>query len=119
MKKYIDAGKVDTRSGFGAGLVIAGRKSDKVLALTADLSEKWGAFGWDVIIADGHDFESILDAFKLARNANGKPKMILFKTEMGHGVDFMAGTHEWHGKAPSAEQCEAALQQLPETLGDY
>ncbi len=83
------------------------------------LDEKWGAFGWDVIIADGHDYESILDAFKLARNENGKPKMILFKTEMGHGVDFMAGTHEWHGKAPSAEQCEAALNQLEETLGDY
>ena len=83
------------------------------------LDEKWGAFGWDVIIADGHDYDSILDAFKLARKENGKPKMILFKTEMGHGVDFMAGTHEWHGKAPSAEQCEAALNQLDETLGDY
>ena len=45
--------------------------------------------------------------------------MILFRTEMGHGVDFMAGDHSWHGKAPSAEQCEAALKQLPETLGDY
>lgn len=84
-----------------------------------DLSEKWGAFGWDVIIADGHDFDSILDAFALAHKENGKPKMILFRTEMGHGVDFMAGTHEWHGKAPSAEQCEAALAQLEETLGDY
>lgn|SRR5574344_180317 len=84
-----------------------------------DLSEKWGAFGWDVIIADGNDFKSILDAFKVAHNADGKPKMILFKTEMGHGVDFMAGTNEWHGKAPSPEQCEAALKQLPETLGDY
>lgn len=84
-----------------------------------DLSEKWGAFGWDVIIADGHDYESILNAFKLAQTENGKPKMILFKTEMGHGVDFMAGTHEWHGKAPSIEQCEAALLQLEETLGDY
>ncbi len=84
-----------------------------------DLSEKWGAFGWDVIIADGHDYNSILDAFKIAHNANGKPKMILFKTEMGHGVDFMAGTHEWHGKAPSEEQCAAALAQLEETLGDY
>ena len=84
-----------------------------------DLSEKWGSFGWDVIIADGHDYESILNAFALAHNENGKPKMILFKTEMGHGVDFMAGTHEWHGKAPSAEQCEKALAQLKETLGDY
>lgn len=84
-----------------------------------DLSEKWGAFGWDVIIADGHDFDSILDAFKLAHKENGKPKMILFRTEMGHGVDFMAGTHEWHGKAPSVEQCETAMAQLEETLGDY
>ena len=75
----------------------------KTITGIEDLSEKWGAFGWDVIIADGHDFESILDAFKLARNANGKPKMILFKTRMGRGVDFMEGTHEWHGKAPSAE----------------
>lgn len=83
------------------------------------LDEKWSAFGWNVIVADGHDFESILQAFELAKAATGKPSMILFKTEMGHGVDFMAGTHKWHGKAPSAEQCEAALAQLPETLGDY
>lgn len=91
----------------------------KTITGIEDLSEKWSAFGWDVIIADGHDFQSILDAFQVAHNADGKPKMILFKTEMGHGVDFMAGTHEWHGKAPSAEQCEAALNQLPETLGDF
>ena len=84
-----------------------------------ELNEKWLAFGWDVIEADGHDFESILNAFKLARKQNGKPKMILFHTEMGHGVDFMAGSHTWHGKAPNAEQCEAALAQLKETLGDY
>ncbi|MBQ1936340.1 MAG: transketolase [Bacteroidales bacterium] len=84
-----------------------------------DLSEKWGAFGWDVIIADGHDFQSILDAFQVAHNKNGKPKMILFKTIMGQGVDFMAGTHVWHGKAPSADQCAAAMTQLEETLGDY
>ena len=85
----------------------------------SELNEKWLAFGWDVIEADGHDFESILNAFKLARKLDGKPKMILFHTEMGHGVDFMAGSHSWHGKAPSAEQCEAALAQLKETLGDY
>lgn len=84
-----------------------------------NLSDKWAAFGWDVILADGHDFESILQAFELAHAANGKPKMILFKTEMGHGVDFMAGTHKWHGKAPSPEEVEKALAQLEETLGDY
>ena len=84
-----------------------------------ELNEKWLAFGWDVIVAEGHDYESILNAFQLARKQNGKPKMILFKTEMGHGVDFMAGSHKWHGKAPSAEQCAQALEQLKETLGDY
>ena len=84
-----------------------------------ELNEKWLAFGWDVIVADGHDFESILNAFQLARKANGKPKMILFKTEMGHGVDFMAGSHSWHGKAPSEEQCAEAMKQLKETLGDF
>lgn len=99
------------------GLQIDG-KVETVTGLE-DLSEKWLAFGWDVINADGNDMDSILDAFKLAQNANGKPKMIIFKTEMGHGVDFMAGKHGWHGKAPSAEECAKALEQLPETLGDY
>lgn len=84
-----------------------------------ELNEKWLAFGWDVIEADGHDYESILAAFELARKQDGKPKMILFRTEMGHGVSFMAGKHGWHGKAPSAEECQAALEQLKETLGDF
>ena len=85
------------------------------------LDEKWSAFGWRVIVADGHDFESILGAFDLAKAAkgSGQPTMILFKTEMGHGVDFMAGTHKWHGKAPSQEQCDEAMKQLEETLGDF
>ena len=83
------------------------------------LNDKWLAFGWDVIEADGNDFDSILKAFELSRAENGKPKMIIFKTEMGHGVDFMAGKHGWHGKAPSAQECEEALKQLKETLGDY
>lgn len=83
------------------------------------LGEKWSAFGWEVIEADGHDFESILKAFGMAHARNGKPKMILFRTEMGHGVDFMAGTCEWHGKAPKPDQAEIALSQLKETLGDY
>lgn len=84
-----------------------------------DLEAKWKAFGWNVIVADGHDFDSILSAFAEARENKGKPTMILFKTDMGHGVDFMAGTCKWHGKAPSQEQCQAALAQLEETLGDY
>ena len=92
--------------------------SETVTAIE-ELNEKWLAFGWDVIVADGHDFDSILNAFQIARKQDGKPKMILFKTEMGHGVDFMAGSHTWHGKAPSEEQCAQALEQLKETLGDY
>ena len=86
-----------------------------------DLEAKFKAFGWDVIIADGHDFEEILKAYATAglKCGNGKPVMILFKSDMGHGVDFMAGTCAWHGKAPSAERCEKALAQLEETLGDF
>lgn len=91
----------------------------ETVTAVGELNEKWLAFGWDVIVADGHDFESILGAFELARKRDGKPKMILFKTEMGHGVDFMCGNHGWHGKAPSADECAAALAQLEETLGDY
>jgi transketolase len=86
-----------------------------------DLEGKWKSFGWKCVVADGHDFVKILDAFKQAKELSGHgfPVMILFKTDMGHGVDFMAGTHKWHGKAPSAEQCEQALSQLKETLGDF
>ncbi len=84
-----------------------------------DLEAKWKAFGWNVIVADGHNFDSILGAFAKARESKDCPTMILFKTDMGHGVDFMSGTCKWHGKAPSQEQCQAALAQLEETLGDY
>ena len=87
-----------------------------------DLQLKWQAFGWNTVSADGHDMEAILAAFAKAREMGRKtnrPTMILFKTDMGHGVDFMAGTHKWHGKAPNEEQCLQALAQLEETLGDY
>lgn len=88
-----------------------------------DLELKWKAFGWNTLtVDDGHDMEAIVSAFASAKRLGeetSRPTMILFRTDMGHGVDFMAGTHKWHGKAPSAEQCEAALAQLEETLGDY
>lgn len=87
-----------------------------------DLEGKWRSFGWNVLTADGHDIDAILEAFAQAKalgQQTSRPTMILFRTEMGHGVDFMAGTHKWHGKAPSEEQCAAALAQLDETLGDY
>lgn len=93
---------------------------DNVAGL-GDLEGKWQAFGWTTVTADGHDFEAILDAFSQAQelSGKGKPVMILFKSDMGHGVDFMAGTNEWHGKPTSTEQCEKALAQLEETLGDF
>lgn len=93
---------------------------DSVISL-GDLQGKWEKFGWKVLVADGHDFGTILDAFDKAKalTGQGAPVMILFKTDMGHGVDFMSGTCEWHGKAPSAELCEKALSQLEETLGDF
>ncbi|MCI5719986.1 MAG: transketolase [Bacteroidales bacterium] len=86
-----------------------------------DLEAKWKAFGWDVIVAEGNDMDKVLAAFADAesRLGKGKPVMMLFKTEMGHGVDFMAGTHKWHGAAPSEEQCAEAMKQLKETLGDF
>jgi len=86
-----------------------------------DLEAKWKAFGWETIQADGHDMDKILEAFGKAKafGGKGKPVMILFKTEMGHGVDFMAGTHKWHGSVPNADQCASAMSQLEETLGDF
>ena len=86
-----------------------------------DLRSKWEAFGWTVVEGDGHDFAEIERAFAEAkrRKGLGKPVMILWHTEMGHGVDFMAGTCKWHGKNPSEEQCAEAMKQLEETMGDF
>jgi len=93
---------------------------EKVLSL-GDLNAKWKAFGWNVIEANGNDISDIIDKLKLAKTLKGneKPVVILMKTEMGYGVDFMMGTHKWHGSAPNDEQLEKALSQLPVTLGDY
>ena len=101
------------------GQQIDGKVDD--VAGVGDLEGKWKAFGWTTIVADGHDFKEILKAFDQAKGlaGKGKPVMILFRSDMGHGVDFMAGTHKWHGKAPSQEQCDQALSQLEETLGDF
>ncbi|MBQ0086605.1 MAG: transketolase [Bacteroidales bacterium] len=85
-----------------------------------DLQAKWAAFGWEtIVVEDGNDMESILKAFDKAVTVKGKPVMILLHTEMGHGIDFMAGKHGWHGKAPKAEEVALALEQLEETLGDF
>lgn len=93
---------------------------DQVLPL-GNLSDKWKAFGWEVLEMDGHHFDSIRSVMHdaIALSGKGKPVVILMKTEMGQGVDFMMGTHKWHGSAPNDQQLAAALLQLPETLGDY
>lgn len=93
---------------------------DDVLSL-GNLKEKWQAFGWYVLEMNGHDFDDMRKTLSLAKSKTGmgKPIVILMTTEMGQGVDYMMGTHKWHGSAPNAEQLQIALNQLEETLGDY
>jgi transketolase len=93
---------------------------DDVLSL-GNLEAKWQAFGWDVLSMNGHDFDSIRETMQTAKSklGNGRPIVIIMKTEMGQGVDYMMGTHKWHGSAPNAGQLQSALNQLEETLGDY
>ena len=93
---------------------------DDVLSL-GSLKEKWQAFGWEVLEMDGHNFENIHLTMSAAKQkiGNGKPIVVIMITEMCMGVDFMMGTHKWHGVAPNEEQLADALGQLKETLGDY
>ncbi len=86
-----------------------------------NLRAKFEAFGWQTLECDGNKMEELISTLKEAKTncGNGKPIVILMKTEMGQGVDFMMGTHAWHGVAPNDEQKEIALGQLNETLGDY
>ena len=93
---------------------------EDVLSL-GNLKEKWQAFGWVVCEMDGHNFDEIRKTFASIGDSlgKGKPIVVLMKTEMGKGVDFMMGSHKWHGVAPNEEQLEIALNQLEETLGDY
>lgn len=137
---YVLIGDGESEEGqiWEAALFAAQKKLDNLIAMTdwngqqidgpvsfilnlGNLESKWLSFGWDCLVVDGHNMESVLDAFKWAKNlaGNGKPKMLLMKTIMGKGVDFMQGTHHWHGKAPNNEQTEKALSQLQETLGDF
>ncbi len=93
---------------------------DEVLSL-GDLKAKWLAFGWDVVEMNGNLMEDVVKGFAEAksRTGKGKPVVIIMKTEMGMGVDFMMGTHKWHGKAPSDDEFARAMAQLPETVGDF
>jgi len=94
--------------------------TDEVLSL-GNLKAKWEAFGWEVLQMNGNVMEDVLETMKKAQSytGKGKPIVILMKTEMGMGVDFMMGTHKWHGVAPNDEQLKSALGQLEETLGDF
>ena len=95
--------------------------TDEVLPM-GSIKAKFEAFGWDVLeVKKGNDIDAILAGLEEAKalSGKGKPVCILLYTEMGNGVDFMMHTHAWHGKAPSDEQLENALEQNPATLGDY
>jgi transketolase len=95
--------------------------TEKVMNL-GNLDAKFLAFGWEVIhLENGNDVDAVAAALEKAKSfvGKGKPIAILMKTVMGKGVDFMEGHHEWHGIAPNDEQLKKALEQIPETLGDY
>ncbi len=93
---------------------------DQVMSLK-NIKAKWEAFGWEVVESQGNDLEKLVPALGQAieRTGNGKPVINIMTTEMGYGVDFMVGSHKWHGIAPNDEQLASALDQLEETLGDY
>ncbi len=95
--------------------------TDEVLPM-GDLGAKFTAFGWDVLhLEQGNDLHAVQAALRQAitRTGKGKPVALIMKTAMGHGVDFMAGTHKWHGIAPNDDELARALAQCPETLGDF
>lgn len=93
---------------------------ENVMSL-GNLRAKWESFGWMVMEVNGNNIAELISVLEKAKaeTGKGKPIMIIMKTEMGMGVDFMMGTHKWHGSPPNAEQTEKALAQLEETLGDY
>jgi transketolase len=93
---------------------------DKILNLL-DLKAKWEAFGWEVIDSNGNNMEEVVKTLEYAgtQTGKGKPVLNLMRTEMGHGVDYMVGSHKWHGVAPNDEELARALAQLEETIGDY
>lgn len=93
---------------------------EKIMSLR-DLKAKWEAFGWTVQSFNGNKIEEVISSLENARRMakNGKPVLNLMHTEMGFGVDYMMGSHKWHGVAPNDEELKKALAQLEETLGDY
>jgi transketolase len=94
--------------------------TEKVMNM-GNIREKFDAFGWITIEMNGNDMDNVVQGLEKAKSLTGqnKPVAVMMHTAMGKGVDFMEGTHEWHGIAPNDEQLAKALAQLPETLGDY
>jgi transketolase len=93
----------------------------EIMGLGNDIEAKLLAFGWDVLHMDGNNMQDILTVMATAKSkcGNGKPIFIMMKTEMGYPVDFMMGSHKWHGVSPNDAELENALSQLPQTMGDY
>jgi len=131
-------GEIQEGQVWEAAMYGGGKKSDNLIAIIdynkkqidgstddvmplGDVKAKWEAFGWMVLKMNGNKMEEVLETLQLAKSKTGRgqPIMILMKTEMGMGVDFMMGTHKWHGSPPNDEQLQIALSQLEETLGDY
>ncbi len=96
------------------GLQIDGKNED--VMNVAPITDKFAAFGWNVLSIDGHDFAEIFDAFSKARACKGRPTVIVAKTHKGKGVSFMEDQAGWHGKAPNAEETEKALAELTAVL---
>lgn len=119
---YAGTGKVDN---IIATIDVNGQQIDgpteKIMPFSGNLKAKFEAFGWKVMEMDGSDLAEVINTLKLAKLFVGKqqPIVILMKTVMGEGVDFMMHTHKWHGSAPNDEQLELALAQLEQTIGDY
>ncbi len=101
------------------GVQIDGR-AEEVCGVT-NLKAKFESFGWDILECDGNNMEELLNTLQICKQHafKGKPVMLIMKTQMGKGVDFMEDDNGWHGKAPNDEQTAKALSQLKETLGDY
>lgn len=131
-------GELDEGQNWEAALFAAHKKIDNLIATIdcngqqidgttenvlglGNLRAKFEAFDWLVMEMDGNDMDEVVAGLAKAKSmlGNGKPVVILMKTIMGKGIDFMEGTHEWHGIAPNDDQLKKALDQLPETIGDF
>ena len=118
---YASAKKVDN---LISTIDFNGRQIDgdveDVLSL-GNLEDKWNAFGWKTLKCNGNNLQEMITTLETAKSLTGQkqPIMIIMKTEMGYGIDYMMGSHKWHGVAPNDEQLEIALNQQVESLGDY